>query len=64
MSDSTNKSQQFGQPREETKKNPKVFNLRVKIDPYLKEPAEKKKRQEEKFDPFAVNFAAPKPEDF
>ncbi|OJT22976.1 hypothetical protein BO221_18955 [Archangium sp. Cb G35] len=64
MSDSSNKSQQFGQPQEETKKNTKVFNLRVKIDPYLKVPAEKKKRQDEKFDPFAVNFSAPKPEDF
>ena len=63
MSDSK-KTEQFGQPREETKKNPKVFGLRVKIEPYLKTSAEKKKGGEEKFDPFAVNFKAPKPEDF
>lgn len=63
MSDST-KSEQFGQKPEETRKNPKVFNLRVKIEPYLKTPAEKKQRKDEKFDPFAVNFEAPKPEDF
>lgn len=63
MSDST-KPPQFGQKLEETQKNPKVFNLRVKIEPYVKVPAEKKKRKDEKFDPFAVNFEAPKPEDF
>jgi hypothetical protein len=63
MSDSK-KTEQFGQPREETKKNPKVFGLRVKIDPYVNTPREKKKSRDEKFDPFAVNFEAPKPEDF
>jgi hypothetical protein len=63
MSDST-KVDQFGQKREETKKNPKVFNLRVKIEPYLNPQPDKKKRKDEKFDPFAVNFEAPKPEDF
>ncbi|MFY0565619.1 hypothetical protein ACN28E_17490 [Archangium lansingense] len=63
MSDST-KTQQFGQKQEETKKNPKVFGLRVKINPYLNTAAEKKKRDDEKFDPFAVNFKSPKPEDF
>ncbi|MFY0524409.1 hypothetical protein ACN28I_14965 [Archangium gephyra] len=63
MSDST-KAAQFGQTRDETKKNPKVFNLPVKIDPYVSTQVEKKKRKAEKFDPFAVDFAAPKPEDF
>lgn len=64
MSDSSNKADQFGQKREETKKNPKVFNLRVKIEPYVNTPADKKKRKDEKFDPFGVSFDAPKPEDF
>lgn len=63
MSDS-NKIDQFGQPREETKKNPKVFNLRVKIDPYLNVQREKPKRNDEPFDPFGVSYKAPKPEDF
>jgi hypothetical protein len=63
MSDST-KAQPFGQKREETKKNPKVFNLRVKIEPYVNTSAGPKKRKDEKFDPFGVNFEAPKPEDF
>jgi hypothetical protein len=63
MSDSK-KTEQFGQPREETKKNPKVFGLRVKIDPYLATPREKPKRKDEPFDPFAVTYKGPKPEDF
>lgn len=63
MGDSS-KGQQFGQKQEETKKNPKVFNLPVKIEPYVNTPADTKKRKEEKFDPFAVNFEVPKPEDF
>ncbi|WNG35496.1 hypothetical protein F0U60_18860 [Archangium minus] len=63
MSDSP-KSDQFGQKREETKKNPKVFGLRVKIDPYLTPQPSEKKRKDEKFDPFAVTYEAPKPEDF
>ncbi|WP_375766484.1 hypothetical protein NR798_33015 [Archangium gephyra] len=63
MSDS-NKTEQFGQKREETKQNPKVFGLRVKIEPYVSVPREQKKRKDEKFDPFAVTYEGPKPEDF
>ncbi|PTL78802.1 hypothetical protein [Vitiosangium sp. GDMCC 1.1324] len=62
MSDS--KGDQFGQKPEETKKNPKVFGLRVKIEPYVSVQREQKKRKEETFDPFAVTYQGPKPEDF
>ncbi len=50
----------FGQVRSETKKNPKVFGLRVKIEPYTSVPADKKPRKDEKFDPFAVVIETPK----
>jgi hypothetical protein len=63
MSDS-NKAEQFGQKREETKPNSKVFGLRVKIEPYVSVQREPKKRKDEKFDPFAVTYEGPKPEDF
>ncbi len=63
MGDS-NKTEQFGQKREETKKNPKVFGLRVKIEPYVSVQRGPKKRTDEKFDPFAVTYEGPKPEDF
>jgi hypothetical protein len=63
MSDS-NKTEQFGQKREETKKNPKVFGLRVKIEPYVSVQRDQTKRKDEKFDPFAVTYQGPKPEDF
>jgi hypothetical protein len=63
MSDS-NKTEQFGQKREETKKNPKVFGLRVKIEPYVSVQRDQTKRKDEKFDPFAVTYRGPKPEDF
>ncbi len=63
MSDS-NKADQFGQKPEETKKNPKVFGLRVKIEPYLSVKQSGQKKKDEKFDPFSVTYEGPKPEDF
>ena len=60
MSDS-NDSTKFGTPAAETKKNPKVFNLRVKIEPYTntRPPEAKRAKKEEKFDPFGVVFKPP-----
>jgi len=63
MSD-TGQSVKFGQQPSETKKNPKVFNLRVKIQPYVHVSSSSPKRKDEKFDPFAVKFESPKPEDY
>lgn len=60
----------FGKPSE-PKKNPKVFGVPVKIDPYTSVrpdhptgewgmPDTKKKRDDAPFDPFAVVIEAPK----
>jgi hypothetical protein len=60
----------FGKPSE-PKKNPKVFGVPVKIDPYSSVrpdhptgeygmPDKKKKRDDAPFDPFAVVIESPK----
>ncbi|MCP3140626.1 hypothetical protein [Pyxidicoccus xibeiensis] len=60
----------FGKPAE-VKKNPKVFGVPVKIDPYSSVrpdhptgefgmPDGKKKRDDKPFDPFAVVIESPK----
>lgn len=69
MSDSKTQPETFGQVREH-KKNPKVFGVPVKIDPYSSVRPEhptgefgmptEKKKSDEKFDPFAVVIESPK----
>jgi hypothetical protein len=54
----------FGQPPSETKRNMKVFGLRVKIEPYTKvRVGAKPARTGEAFDRFAVVFDSPQPEE-
>ncbi len=62
----------FGTPAEPPKKNPKVFGVPVKIDPYTSvrpdhptgeygmPDTKKKKRDDAPFDPFAVVIESPK----
>ncbi|MBU8898406.1 hypothetical protein DRW03_33295 [Corallococcus sp. H22C18031201] len=70
MSDDKVAPQPFGQVRE-VKKNPKVFGVPVKIDPYTSVrpehptgefgmPTPQHKKKDEKFDPFSIVIESPK----
>ncbi|MFP2903754.1 hypothetical protein ACLESD_01515 [Pyxidicoccus sp. 3LFB2] len=62
MSDD-NSTSNFGKPAEPPKKNPKVFGMPVKIDPYSSvggSGTPGKKKDDAPFDPFAVVIESPK----
>jgi hypothetical protein len=59
MSD-PNAATRFGQTRTEPEKNRWVFNLRMKIEPYLSRELERKPKKAEKPDRFSVKIETPK----
>jgi hypothetical protein len=61
MSD-LNADMSFGKVRTEPEKNKWVFNMRVKIEPYLARPPERPPRKAEKPDRFSVKIETPKTE--
>jgi hypothetical protein len=61
MSDSTSQMN-FGQPATEPEKNRPVFGMRVRIEPYLKVPPDKRAlaKKAQKPDRFSVVISTPK----
>jgi hypothetical protein len=61
MSD-PNAAMNFGQTKTEPEKNKWVFNMRVKIEPYLSRGLERKPKKAEKPDRFSVKIETPRDE--
>jgi len=55
-----NAQMSFGQERTEPEKNKWVFNMRVKIEPYLSKPPERPPKKAEKPDRFSVKIETPR----
>jgi hypothetical protein len=55
-----NAKQDFGQVRTEPEKNRWVFNMRVKIEPYVSRELEHKPKKAAKPDRFSVKIETPK----